>query len=219
MDHDGFDFSAARWNFRTMATRDSRIDVYIAKSAEFAKPILEHLRGLVHAACPEVEESLKWSAPHFLHRGILCNMAAFKQHCSFGFWKGELVLGQGAAGAAGEGMGQFGRITALSDLPPDKVLTGFIRQAARLNETGIKRAAPARPKEKRTLRIPADLTAALKMKPRARAAFDQFSPSHKKEYVEWITGAKREETRKQRLVTAIAWMAEGKPRYWKYARC
>jgi uncharacterized protein YdeI (YjbR/CyaY-like superfamily) len=202
-----------------MATRDPRIDAYIAKSADFAKPILEHLRELVHAGCPQVEETVKWSAPHFVHRGMLCNMAAFKQHCSFGFWNGELVLGKSPGGAAGEGMGQFGRITALSDLPPDKMLIGHIRQAVRLNEAGIKRSAPARSREKRELRIPPDFAAALKNRPKALAAFEQFSPSHKREYVEWITEAKREATRKERLVTAIEWMAEGKPRYWKYARC
>jgi hypothetical protein len=202
-----------------MATKDARIDAYIAKSADFAQPILAHLRALVHAGCPEVEETMKWSFPHFLHRGILCSMAAFKQHCSFGFWKGELVLGKSPGGATGEGMGQFGRITALSDLPPDKVLIGYIRQAVRLNEAGVKRAAPPRAKEKRALRIPTDLTAALKKQPKALATFERLRPSHKQEYVEWITEAKREETRKKRLVTAIEWMAEGKPRYWKYASC
>ena len=190
-----------------MAIKDSRIDAYIAKSADFAQPILKHIRKLVHAACPDVEETMKWSFPHFDYKGMMCSMAAFKQHCSFGFWKGELILGKGPDGDRGEGMGQFGRITALSELPKDATLIGYIKNAVQLNEAGIKLPTSAKPKVKKELTVPDDLIAALKKNKKAQMAFENFSYSHKKEYVEWITEAKREETRKKRLETAIAWMA------------
>ncbi len=200
---------------------DPRIDAYIAKSADFAKPILNHLRQLVHAACPTVEETIKWSFPHFDYKGILCGMAAFKQHCSFGFWKASLVLGKGNSqgNVADEAMGQFGRITSIADLPGDKILIGYIEKAAELNDAGVKVPARARPKSKKELVVPADLATALKKNKKALATFEKFSYSHKKEYVEWITEAKREVTRKQRLETAIAWMAVGKSRHWKYVNC
>jgi len=202
-----------------MATRDPRVDAYIAKSADFAKPILTHLRKLVHAACPAVLETMKWSFPHFDYKGMLCSMAAFKEHCAFGFWKGELIVGTGPCGAQGEGMGHFGRIAVLSDLPSEKVLIGYIKEAVRLNDEGIKKPATSKPKVKRELVVPDDLTAALKENKKALATFEQFSPSHKREYVEWISEAKREETRRLRLATAVQWMAEGKPRNWKYVKC
>ena len=201
-----------------MPTKDPRIDAYIAKSADFARPILNHLRKLVHNACPDVEETMKWNFPHFVHHGILCGMGAFKQHCTFGFWKRELVLGKDLGARREDSMGQFGRITALADLPSEKILLGYIRKAAALNEAGVK--SPARkPKAKKPLAVPADFMAALKKNKVALATFENFSPSHKREYVEWITGAKRVETRNSRLATAIAWLAEGKSRHWKYANC
>jgi uncharacterized protein YdeI (YjbR/CyaY-like superfamily) len=200
-----------------MPKKDPRIDAYIARSGDFAKPILTRLRRLVHAGCPDVQETIKWSFPHFLHEGILCSMAAFKEHCTFGFWKGELILGQRAAEESAHG--QFGRITRLADLPSDNVLLGYVRKAAQLNESGIKKAAPVRSRVKKELVVPEDLMAGLSKNPKARAVFEDFSYSHKKEYVEWIAGAKREETRQQRLKTAVEWMAGGKSRHWKYSRC
>jgi uncharacterized protein YdeI (YjbR/CyaY-like superfamily) len=197
-----------------MSAKDSRIDAYIARSAEFARPILIHLRGIVHAACPQVEETLKWGMPHFQHRGVLCGMAAFKQHCRFMFWKSALVLED----HQGRRMDQFGRITSISDLPPRPVLMGYVRKAVQLNEAGIK--VPFRPTaKKKTLVIPPDLRAALKRNRKAQATFDNFSYSHRKEYVEWITEAKREETRTKRLESTIAWLSQGKSRHWKYANC
>lgn len=204
-----------------MATHDSRIDDYIARSADFARPVLKHLRRLIHAGCPTVVETIKWSMPHFEHHGILCSMAAFNHHCSFGFWKGRLLFGPGKGpdDQDREGMGQFGRITALSDLPSDRVLLAYIRKAAALNEAGVGLPARPRPRTRRQPAVPADLAAALAKNRRARATFEGFSPSHRKEYVEWITGAKREATRQQRLATAVTWLSEGKPRHWKYAGC
>ncbi len=195
-----------------MGKKDPRVDAYIAKSADFAKPILRHLREIVHKGCPEVEETMKWSLPHFMYRGMLCSMAAFKSHCAFGFWKSKLI-----APEKPEAMGQFGRIASISDLPRDSMLLDYVREAARLNETGEKVARkPPRPRE--ALANPPDLAAVLRKNEKARATFEGFSPSHRREYVEWITDAKTEETRKKRLDTAVEWMAEGKPRNWKYMR-
>jgi len=202
----------------TMGKKDPRVDAYIAKSAAFAKPILEYLRDLVHQACPEVEETLKWSMPSFGYKGLLCGMAAFKQHATFGFWKHDLVVGKTANG---EAMGEFGRITSIKDLPAKKVLLGYIRKAVELNDAGIKNPARARakPGEKRELSPPDFFTTALKQNPAAWANFERFSYSHKKEYIEWLTEAKREETRQRRLTTAIAQIAEGKSQNWKYMNC
>lgn len=202
--------------------RDPRIDAYIAKAAPFAQPILEQLRKLVHTACPDVTETVKWSMPHFEHAGhILCGMAAFKAHCAFGFWHKDMEPVLRKAGYDGEAaMGGFGRITSLDDLPKDAVMLGYIRQAAALNASG----APNRPRpkaaaRKKELPVPGDLAAALKKNKTAAKAFTGFSPSHRKEYIEWITEAKRPETRARRLATTLEWLAEGKSRNWKYARC
>jgi len=201
-----------------MPKKDPRVDAYIAKAAPFAQPILKHLRKLVHAGCPEVEETLKWSMPSFIYKGILCGMAAFKEHCTFGFWKHDMVVGDQGAPKADEAMGTFGRITKLSDLPGDPIVLGYIRKAVELNDAGIKK--PARPKKPREeLEIPTSLMLALKENKKALETFEQLSYSHKKEYVEWITEAKRDETRNKRLATAITWLAQGKPRNWKYANC
>ena len=200
-----------------MPTKDRRVDAYIAKAADFAKPILTHVRKLVHAACPDVIETMKWSMPHFDHKGGICGMAAFKQHCALGFQKGELIFGSTAE--ENEAMGHFGRITSLADLPKDKVLIGYIRKAAELNEAGIKKPAPARSKVKKELVVPDDFLAALRKNKKALAAFENFSYSHRKEYAQWITEAKREETRAKRLATALEWLAKGKSRNWKYEQC
>jgi uncharacterized protein YdeI (YjbR/CyaY-like superfamily) len=197
-----------------MGTRDPRVDAYIARSAEYARPILSHLREIVHSACPDVEETLKWNAPHFMYRGMLAGMSAFKAHCAFGFWKGSLVTG-GDGGLEAQAMGQFGRITSLDDLPPKRVIAGFVKQAMKLNEEGVRT-----PKRRKTPTpdpvMPAELAEALRKNPEARATFEAFSPSHRREYVDWIAEAKGEDTRQRRLANAIKWMAEGKARNWKY---
>jgi uncharacterized protein YdeI (YjbR/CyaY-like superfamily) len=198
-----------------VGTRDKRVDAYIAKSADFAKPILTYLREVVHEACPDVEETMKWSAPHFMYNGMLCVMASFKEHCGFGFWKGALVVE--TDGKADQSAGQFGRITRISDLPPKKVLVGYIKKAMALNESGT--AVPRKPKRAaRDVTPPDYFVAALKKNKKARATFEGFSPSRRREYVEWITEAKREATRQQRLEQALEWLAEGKPRHWKYTK-
>jgi uncharacterized protein YdeI (YjbR/CyaY-like superfamily) len=199
-----------------MGTRDKRVDAYITKSADFAKPILTYLREVVHETCPDAEETMKWSFPHFTYEGMLCSMASFKEHCAFGFWKGSLIVEQDGK-SADEAMGQFGRITKLSDLPSKKVLAGYIKKAMALNESGAK-VTPKPKRAKRELAVPDYLTVALKKNRKALATFEGFTPSHRREYVEWITEAKGEDTRQRRLEQAIEWMAEGKPRHWKYMR-
>ncbi|HVE65731.1 MAG TPA: YdeI/OmpD-associated family protein [Thermoanaerobaculia bacterium] len=194
-----------------MPKKDPRMDAYIAKSPEYARPILKHLRAIVHEGCPEVEETMKWSMPHFDYKGPLAGMAAFKAHCAFGFWKAPLVVP-----GTGEAMGQFGRITKVGDLPKDKVLLGYVKKAVKLNDEGVK--VPRAVKPQKEIPMPADLAGALKKNAKARAAFEGFPPSHKREYLAWITGAKADETRARRLGTAIEWMSEGKSLHWRYQR-
>lgn len=197
--------------------RDPRIDAYIENAAPFAQPILLRVRALVHEACPDVEESIKWGMPSFSHAGgILCGMAAFKQHVSFGFWKHALVVGEGEPR---DGMGSYGKMTSVEDLPPKRTLLAHIRKAMKLNEEGVKSPAASKAPPKPAPAMPADLADALKKNKAARATFDAFPPSGKREYLEWITEAKRDETRAKRLAQAIEWMAEGKRRNWKYENC
>ena len=201
-----------------MASKDPRVDAYIAASAPFARPILTRIRRVVHQACPTVEETMKWSSPHFMYEGMLCGMASFKQHCAFGFWKGSLIV-KAADSQAKEAMGQFGRIESADDLPSDRLLAHYIKLAMRLNEEGVPSAARSKRKPKPPVKVPADLQGALQKNAKARAVFDAFPPSHRREYVDWITEAKTDETRQRRLATALQWIAEGKQRNWKYIKC
>lgn len=202
--------------------KDKRIDAYIAKSADFAKPILKHFRELVHKACPDVEETMKWSFPHFDYKGgVMCSMAAFKQHCAVSFWKASLLSDAKKLvekARTEEAMGHLGRITSLKDLPKDAVLLKYIKEAMKLNEQGIKLSPKTKPGVKKELVVPAYFTTALKKNKAALKTFEGFSNTNKKEYVEWVTDAKTEETRQSRLSTAVEWMSEGKIRHWKYAK-
>src|SRR5262245_27000840 len=194
-----------------MPTKDPRIDAYIAKSAPFAKPILKHLRAVVNEGWPDVVETIKWGSPHFEHKGMLCGMAAFKEHCAFGFWNRALEIPEQR-----DAMGQFGCIKTVGDLPKDATLVGYVREAARLNEEGRK-VGPIR-KARKPIPVPKELVAALKKKAGASAKFKALSPSHQREYSEWIVEAKRDETKQKRLQTAVDQIAEGKPLMWKYMR-
>ena len=202
-----------------MGTRDPRIDAYIAKQRDFAKPILEHFREVVHAACPDVEETMKWSSPHFDYKGqMMCGMAAFKEHCAIGFWKGPLIFGPKVeATRGGMSAGSLGRITSVKDLPGKRELTGYIRTAMKLNDEGVvvKRETRA---PKVAAKTPPELEAALRKNAKAKKVFDAFPPSHKREYCDWIAEAKREETRTARVKQAVEWIAEGKQRNWKYMK-
>ena len=201
-----------------MGKRDARVDAYIAKAAPFAQPILSEVRERVHAASPDIEETLKWSMPTFMHAGaILAGMAAFKNHASFGYWKHAEVMGEGVER---EGMGSYGKMTSLKDLPPKRKMQADLKRAMKLNEDASKGLAHRKAKSaKPVLKAPADLLAALAKNRKAQATFDGFPPSAQREYVDWIVEAKREDTRLRRLSQAIEWMAEGKRRHWKYENC
>jgi uncharacterized protein YdeI (YjbR/CyaY-like superfamily) len=197
-------------------SRDPRIDAYIAKAQPFARPILDHVRERVHVAVPDVEETLKWSAPSFTLNGkILLMMAAFKAHAALNFWRGQELRGDGASADA---MGQFGRLTSIDDLPPDAELDRLIRDAAELSKN-----APAPRKAKHEPKpapgMHPDFAAALAKAPRAKAALDGFPPSAQRDYLEWIAEAKQDATRAKRIATAVEWLDEGKRRHWKYQNC
>jgi uncharacterized protein YdeI (YjbR/CyaY-like superfamily) len=201
-----------------MTSTDPRVDAYIGKAAPFAQPILQHLRAVIHEASPEIEEGVRWGSPHFFYKGMLCGMAAFTQHCAFGFWKDKLIVRDDArrSGAPREGMGSFGRITAVTDLPPKRKIIGYVRQAMKLNDDGVKSPTRSKQARRRAPRTPADLAAALRRNARAKAVYAKFTPSGKRDYVEWLTEAKTPATRSRRLATALEWIAAGKPRNWKY---
>ena len=197
-------------------SRDPRIDAYIARKASFARPILEHIRARVHAVMPEAEETLKWSAPAFTVDGkILLMMAAFKEHAALNFWRGQELRGEQANADA---MGQFGKLSSVEDLPADAELDALIRQAAELARSV---PAPRKPKHapKPAPKMHPEFAEALTAAPKAKAALDGFPPSAQRDYLEWISDAKQDATRRKRIVTAIEWLSEGKRRHWKYENC
>ena len=165
-----------------MPTIDLRVDAYIAASPAFAQPILTHIREIIHAACPNVEETMKWSRPHFQYKGMLCQMSAFTAHCALGFWKGAVLFPELSEK---ESMGHFGRITSIKDLPSKKELAGVVKQAMKLNDEGVKPPARAKPDPKE-LTVPGDFATALKADKAAQKVFDAGSASFKREYVAWI---------------------------------
>ncbi len=204
-----------------MGKKDPRIDAYISKAQDFAQPILTHLRELVHTACPDVEETWKWSFPHFMYKGaILCSMASFKQHAVFGFWKASLMQDTDAVLTIKdrESMGHLGKLETLEDLPKDAVLKKYIKAAMKLNEEGVKLPARSQVKdgEKKELEIPDYFTKELKKNKVAKEHFSKFSYSGKKEYLEWFEEAKTDATREKRMTQALEWIEEGKSRHWKY---
>jgi uncharacterized protein YdeI (YjbR/CyaY-like superfamily) len=202
-----------------MAAKEKAIDNYINESADFAKPILNHIRELLHKTCPAVEEKMKWSFPHFDYKGqMMCSMAAFKQHAAWSFWKAALmkdpVLLENAKSETA--MGHLGRLTSLKDLPSDKKMMAWIKEAMVLNDKGIKLVPKPKTVEKKEWIIPDYFSKPLSKNKKALLTFEAFSYSHKKKYVEWITEAKTEATRNKCISTAIEMIAEGKSRNWKY---
>jgi len=203
-----------------MGQYDERIDAYIAKSADFAKPVLIHIREVMHRASPLITETVKWGMPFFEYKGPIGMMAAFKQHLGFGFWKASrlndpqgLLQGTDAEAAAGS----FGRIAGLGDLPSDDALIGFVHQMIALNESGVKEVKkPAAPKTE--LPMPDDFDKLLHANLAAMDNYEKFSPSKKREYLEWFSEAKSEATRGNRMQQALEWISEGKSRHWKYQR-
>ncbi|HTH54165.1 MAG TPA: YdeI/OmpD-associated family protein [Edaphobacter sp.] len=199
---------------------DPRVDAYINKSAPFAQPILEHLRELIHKAVPDIEEDIKWSMPFFTYRGqMFGNLAAFKAHCSFGLFGKEIKAVLEKDGRSKAGLGSLGKITSAKDLPSDKVLLGYLRQAATLIDGGSKTMTRPKKAAKPAPEIPVELATALKKNKAAAKVFKEFSPSCQREYVEWITEAKRAETKEKRIAQAVEWIAVGKQRNWKYQNC
>lgn len=200
----------------TIMRRDPRVDEYIANAAPFARPILAHLRSVVHAACPDVVEDLKWRMPFFTYAGTnLCHMAAFKGHCAFGFWRGKEIAGLPTIDGNAS-MGSVGRLGSLDDLPPRRQLTSWIKAAMKLNDAATR---PARATSKRAaLAVPDDLATALRARPDAAERFEALAPSARRDYCEWVLEAKRESTRASRIATTVDWVAEGRTRHWKYRR-
>ncbi len=199
--------------------KNKDVDHYIMESADFAQPILNHLRDLIHLACPEAGEKLKWGFPHFDYKGVYVSMAAFKEHCAFSFWKAKLMADpHGLLGEKEEkAMGHFGRIRSLKDLPSDDIFLEYLLEAKRLNDAGTKVVSrKPSPKEKSELSVPEAFVDALRRHGSALVIFEKFSYSQRKEYVNWIIEAKTEVTRDKRIATAIEWIAEGKVRNWKY---
>jgi uncharacterized protein YdeI (YjbR/CyaY-like superfamily) len=193
---------------------DPRVDAYIAKAQPFARPILEHIRERVHAAAPEAEETMKWSAPTYTVGGkIVMGMAAFKAHAVVHFWRGQEM----GIDVSKDAMGQLGKLTSVDDLPPDSELDSMICKAVELSQT----PAPRKPKHepKPAPEMHPEFEAALAKVPKAKAALDGFPPSAQREYLEWISEAKQDATRQKRIADAIAWLSEGKRRHWKYENC
>ncbi len=201
-----------------MQSRSTEVDDYIARAADFARPILKKIRSLFHKACPEIQETIKWGFPHFEYKGVVASMAAFQRHAAFGFWKSKLLGGaDGLFADEGQSASRMAKLTSVSQLPTDEVFLTVIREAVALNERGLK--VPKKPpRRKPKLVVPNDLAVALKKNKNALATFEGFSPSNRRDYIEWITEARQDETRLKRLTTAIEWMAEGKPRNWKYMK-
>lgn len=197
---------------------DDRVDTYIAKAAPFAQPILTHIRTLAHQASPLINETIKWGFPHFVHKGTICSMASFKAHCTFGFWRSALMPDPYQLFNEKESaMGSVGRITSLKDLPEDKIMIEYILEALKIDEAELK-VKKAAPTPKAAIAMPEDFEQALAQNPKAKQYFEGFSPSHRREYLEWITEAKTAPTRSKRIDTALEWLNEGKARNWKYQK-
>lgn len=203
-----------------MSTFNPAVDKYIAGAEDFAKPILEHLRNVIHEACPQVEEVIKWGIPHFDYKGdMMCILAAYKKHCSFSLFKASLMKDPKIAEsvAAGQKMGYMDKIKALFDLPAKKVLVAYIKEAMALNESGIKKVKP-KPEAPKVVEMPDYFSEALKGNPKAKEIFESKSPSFRKEYIVWIADAKTEATRQKRIEQSLEWIAESKGRFWQYAK-
>lgn len=199
-----------------MKHTDPRVDEYIKNAQPFARPILTHIRELMHKGCPELTEGIKWGMPYFEYHGVIASMAAFKEHAVFGFWKEDLIPGMKKYIKEKEAMGSWGRITSLDGIPPDKDIIEFVRIAAKLNEEGVK-SLKRKPKPV-VVNMPDDFMNAIRANKKALETYENFSPSNKRDYTDWINDAKSEKTRSERMKTAIEWMSEGKPRMWKYMK-
>jgi uncharacterized protein YdeI (YjbR/CyaY-like superfamily) len=199
-----------------MPARDKRIDAFIAKAQPFAKPILTHIRDLVHAVCPDVEESIKWGMPAFSYHGTLLIVGAFREHVAVNFWKGKSIFGDDKPAQEREGMGSLGKIHSLDELPNDRLFKSYLKKAVEYNVEHEKSPLKVARKRKPDLAVPPYLSAALLKNKKAGAGFDGLTPGKRREYIEWLEEAKTEATRDKRLEQTLEWVAEGKSRNWKY---
>lgn len=199
-----------------MPKKDPRVDAYIAEAPEYARPILKRVRKLIHQGCPTAAETIKWGCPFIDYHGLLCGFAAFKRHCSLFFWRDidvEAFLPK--TNTAGAGMGQFGKLTSLADLPSDTKLLACVRSAMEQRDSPASKPRRQRQPAKEPA-VPADLKKALAASRAAAKTFREFAPSHRRDYIDWITEAKRPATRTERVATTIQWLSEGRKRNWKY---
>jgi len=204
-----------------MVKKDERVDRYIEGAATFAKPILKHVRRLVHKACPAATETMKWGFPHFMYHGILCSIASFKEHCAFTFWKGSLLNDPEnmLEKRRGSGMGHLGKINNIKQLPSEETIIAFIKEAMQLNKDDVKLPRASKGARSNIIEVPTDLAEALLGNHKAQKTFEAFSNTNKRDYIEWLQEAKTEATRKKRLATTLTWLEEGKVRNWKYIKC
>lgn len=204
-----------------MGTKDTRVDAYIAKQQPFAKEICTRVRAIVHEAAPDITEDIKWGHVAFMHKGIVCGLAAFKHHVVFHFWKASLLGGSHARRSTDDKtLEQLAKLKSVDELPSKSVIASLVKAAVKLNDGAVKvpKSPMAAKKTKAPLRTPPSLAKALARNAKAKSTYQGFSPSHKREYVEWICDAKSVETRDRRIEQALGWMSEGKPRNWKYMK-
>src|SRR5438270_1264994 len=175
----------------------------LANAPEGTRPILVRLRRIFRQASPKLEEAIKWGVPCYLFKGPVGGFAAYKQHVSWGLWKSralndpEGLLGRGVSVMAG-------KITKVSEIPPAAKIIALIEQVIALNEAGIKSPKPPEPE------LPADFAAAMKKAGKAARHYAAFTPARKWQYVNWVTQAKRAETRAKRIEIAVERIGEGK---------
>lgn len=196
-------------------------DQYIDLQADFARPILQHLRTLIRSACPDGIEEFKWNFPHFTYKGvILCHLGAFKSHLSVGFWLSAIMDDPDGIlqTSERESMGNLGRIKRMEDLPAPEVLVRYVHHAMDLIDQGRKLPSVKEKPKDRTLSIPKILETMLDANPKAKGTFESFSYSAKKDYTLWIDEAKTEATKIKRATQAVEWLEEGKKRHWKYEK-
>lgn len=202
-----------------MGTRDKRIDACIDEAEPFARPVLRKIRTLIHEGCPDIEETIKWGAPSFGYKGMLGGMASLSKHVSYGFWKARIMQDPEGILKSAPGASNFSfKASSIKDLPPDKTLLAYVKEARRINDEGLKAPAKKR-KPKKTIEVPDYFQKALNKNKTAKATFESFPYSRRRDYVEWLTSAKREATRDKRMATAVEWLAEGKSRNRKYENC
>ncbi|KAF2080744.1 YdeI/OmpD-associated family protein [Flavobacterium sharifuzzamanii] len=201
-----------------MENYNKDVTAYIAKMADFAKPILNHLREVIFSACPEAEENIKWGTPHYSYKGDhLVMMGGFKQHCSFSLYKAELMKDAEiqASVKAGKKFGYMDKIKDLSELPSKEKLTAYIKEAMVFNENGTAKPKPVKEKSTAEVVAPKEFVDALKKDTKATEIFESKSPSFRKNYIIWIADAKTDETRNKRISQSLEWIAEGKDRFWQ----